>query len=173
MISLPKSMPGCVERLEQHVAREHVDAHRGDERLLGGDPAPTATRAARCCRSRRAAPRRASPRTRRSGRRRRTGRCPSAVASSGRHRLRGDGDVGASFDVRLDQIVEVHPVEVIAGEDQVVVGVVPREVPRRLPHGVGGALEPVRSCRGSARPRASRRTRRRTDRAGRSARCGG
>ena len=68
---------------------------------------------------------------------------PICVASSGVDRLRGDRDVGAALDVRLDQIAEVHPVEVIAGEDQVVVGVVAGEVPRRLPHGVGRALEPV------------------------------
>ena len=47
------------------------------------------------------------------------------------------------FDVRLDQLAEVHPVEVVAGEDQVVVGVVAREVPRRLPHRVRRPLEPV------------------------------
>ena len=41
------------------------------------------------------------------------------------------------------QLAEVHAVEVVAGEDQVVVGVVAREVARRLAHRVGRALEPV------------------------------
>ena len=94
-----------------------------------------------------AAPRSASPRSRRSGRRYRTGRCPSGSRRR-RHRLRGDGDVGAALDVRFDQLAEVHPIEMVAGEDQVVVGVVAGEVPRRLPHRVGGALKPVGAFRG-------------------------
>ena len=68
---------------------------------------------------------------------------PISVASSGVDRLRGDRDVGAALDVRVDQLAEVHAIEVIAGEDQVVVGVVADEVARRLPHRVGGALKPV------------------------------
>ena len=44
----------------------------------------------------------------------------------------------------VDQLAVIHPVEMIAGEDQVVVGVVPHEVARGLPHGVGRALIPVR-----------------------------
>ena len=42
-----------------------------------------------------------------------------------------------------DHLVEVHPVEMVAGEDQVVVGVEPDEVRHGPPHGVGRALEPV------------------------------
>jgi len=57
-------------------------------------------------------------------------------------RLRGDRDVGAIFDVRFDEIAEIHPVEMIPGEDQIVLGVVAHEVPRRLPHRVRRALEP-------------------------------
>jgi hypothetical protein len=64
--------------------------------------------------------------------------------ASSAYRLRRDGDVGAAVDVRVDHLVVVHAVEMIAGENQVVVGVVPREVPRRLPHGVGRSLVPVR-----------------------------
>ena len=60
-----------------------------------------------------------------------------------RHGLRRDRDVGAALGVRLDQLRVVHPVQVIAGEDQVVVGVVLLEVAARLAHGVGRALEPV------------------------------
>ena len=68
---------------------------------------------------------------------------PISVASSADDRLRRDRDVGAALDVRLDHLAEVHPVEVIAGEDQVVVGVVVLEVARGLAHRVGRALEPV------------------------------
>ena len=32
-------------------------------------------------------------------------------------RLGGDRDVGAALDVRVDQLAEVHPVEMIAGKD--------------------------------------------------------
>ena len=52
--------------------------------------------------------------------------CPSIVEPEDAHlrrvggddRLRRDRDVGAALDVRLDQLAEVHAVEVIAGEDQ-------------------------------------------------------
>ena len=54
----------------------------------------------------------------------------------------GDGDIGLAIDVRVEQLRVVHAVEVVAGEDQVVVGVVLREVPGGLAHGVGRALEP-------------------------------
>ena len=59
------------------------------------------------------------------------------------HRLRRDGDVGLALDVRVDQLAEVHAVEVIAGEDQVVLRLVRREVARGLPHRVRRPLEPV------------------------------
>ena len=78
--------------------------------------------------------------------------CPVAVEAEDAHarrivrgdRLRGDRDVGAPIDVRVDQLGVVHPVEMIARENQVVVGVVAHEVARGLPHGVGRALKPVR-----------------------------
>ena len=44
----------------------------------------------------------------------------------GRDRLRGDGDVGVPLDVRLEELVEVHAVEVIAGKDR---GSTPRRSP--------------------------------------------
>src|SRR5437588_3603684 len=62
----------------------------------------------------------------------------------GRYRLRGDRDVGLAVDVRVDELAVVHAIELVAGEDQIVVGVVPLEVTARLAHGVGGALKPVR-----------------------------
>ncbi len=74
-------------------------------------------------------------------------------------RLGRDRDVRARLDVRVDQLAEVHAIEMIAGENQVVVGVVRQEVTHRLTDGVGGALEPVGVLRASARPRGCRRTR--------------
>ena len=145
MISRPKSVGVVrVEHVEQHVAREDVDAHRRDERLVRRCARRTSRRAGCSGRSRRAAPRSASPRTRRSGRSRSNRKMPIADASSAVDRLRRDRDVGLPVDVRVDQLAVVHAVEMIAGEDQVVVGVVAREVARRLPHGVGRALKPVR-----------------------------
>ena len=63
----------------------------------------------------------------------------ASAASTGSAAMR---DVGLALEVRGEQLRVVHPVEVIAGEDQVVVGVVLREVARGLAHGIGGALEP-------------------------------
>ena len=84
----------------------------------------------------------ASPRTRRSARRGRIAGCPCRRLVR-RHRLRGDRDVGLPVDVRFDHLGVVHPVEMIAGQDQVVVGLVAREVPRGLADGVGRALKPA------------------------------
>ena len=61
-----------------------------------------------------------------------------------RHRLRRNGDVGVPLDVGVDHLGVVHPVKMIAREDQIVVGVVAHEVPRGLSHRVGRALKPVR-----------------------------
>ena len=68
---------------------------------------------------------------------------PIPDASSGVDRLRRDRDVGMPVDMGFDHFAVVHPVQVIAGQDQVVVRLVALEVPRRLAHGIGGALEPV------------------------------
>jgi hypothetical protein len=59
------------------------------------------------------------------------------------HRLSGNRDVGFLLTMRLDQLFVVHPVQMIAGEDQVVLGVVLYEMPRRLPDGISRALIPV------------------------------
>ena len=66
----------------------------------------------------------------------------------GRDRLRRDRDVGAAFDVRLDQLEEIHAVEMVAGQDQEVVGVEALEVARRLADRICRALEPCRAVRG-------------------------
>jgi hypothetical protein len=50
--------------------------------------------------------------------------------------------------VRVDERRVVHPVQVIAGEHELVLGVVLGEVADRLADGVGGALIPVRIVRG-------------------------
>ena len=46
--------------------------------------------------------------------------------------------------VGADQLRIVHPIQVIAGEDEVVVGLVLGDVSDRLANGVRGALIPVR-----------------------------
>ena len=61
-----------------------------------------------------------------------------------RDRLGGNRDVGPPLDVLLDHRRVVHAVQVVAGEDQVVLRVVIDEMPRRLSDRVGRALEPVR-----------------------------
>ena len=66
----------------------------------------------------------ASPRSRRSARASSNRKMPISVASRGVDRLRGDRDVGAALDVRVDQLAEVHAIEVVARENQIVVGVV-------------------------------------------------
>jgi DNA-binding cell septation regulator SpoVG len=57
--------------------------------------------------------------------------------------LRSDRDVGATIDVSVDHLRVVHSVQVIAGENQVVVRVVPDEMSRRLPHRVRRSLKPA------------------------------
>ena len=138
-----------LQQSEQHVAREHVDAHRRDERLLVvvESDCETAFRAARCCRSPPAARGSAFPRTPRSARRDRNRKMPHRRRVLRRHRQRGDRDVGVLVDVRVEHPPVVHAIEMIAGENQVVVGVVSPEVPRRLPHRVGRALKPARAVR--------------------------
>ena len=55
----------------------------------------------------------------------------------------GDRHVGAGLDVRSEHVLEVHAVELIAGEDQHVVDAGLLDVAEVLPHGVGRALIPV------------------------------
>ena len=121
MISLPKSMPGRCSDVEHHVAREDVDPHRRDERLVRRQPADAL--GGRCSSSRRAVGASASPRSLRSAPSSSKRKIPISVRRPG-DRLGGDRDVGAALDVRVDQLAEVHAVEMIAGKDQIVLGVV-------------------------------------------------
>ena len=145
MTSRPKSRwRPRVEQLEQHIAREDVDAHRGDERLVAGCAAERRAGRHAAADLAPAARASASPRTRRSGRSRSNRKMPIADASSivtgcAAIVMSASRSTCASTSSRV-----VHPVEMIAGENQVVVGVVAHEVARRLAHGVGRALEPVR-----------------------------
>ena len=63
-------------------------------------------------------------------------------------RLRGDRHLGVLLDVIGDQVAQVHPVQVIAGEDEDVVGLHRVEMPPGLADGVGRALEPRRAVGG-------------------------
>ena len=49
------------------------------------------------------------------------------------------------LDVRFEELAEVHAVEMVAGEDEEVLGVEALEVARGLAHGVRRALEPRRA----------------------------
>ena len=128
--SLPKSA-GPRQDVEQRISREHVDSHRRDERLAldaGANVEPTGTLR------------------------------PSAASRSAlgffepddlafpveaedahlgrldrRDRLRGDRDVGPRLDVRVDEVAEIHPVQMIARENQVEARVERSEMADRLP----------------------------------------
>ena len=168
--SRPKSMarpPAPASRAGP--AREHVDAHRGENGCFGvvrrehprlGTLRPDRLEPSAFGFSSNATMLAVA---------RRSGRCPSAWQSAV-DRLRGDGDVGIRLEVRVDQLrSSPSGTDVVAGENQVVVGFVLREVPR-----APGARH--RPCPGtsagspaSARRPGSRRTRPRTGPAGRSA----
>ena len=103
MISGRSRCRGSLEHVEQHVAREDVDAHRRDERLVGVVRRERSRRPACSGRSRRAArafgfSSNATIWPARSNR-----KMPISVASSAIDRLRGDRDVGVALDVRVDQ----------------------------------------------------------------------
>jgi len=55
----------------------------------------------------------------------------------------GDSDVGANLAVLLDEGAVVHAVQVVTGEDDVLVALGLGEEPEVLAHGISGALEPV------------------------------
>ena len=144
MTCLPKSASVPAERLRQHGAVEDVDAHR--------------RRAAR-----RAPPALGPPEQRLQSTRsdastsgslgfstkrviRPSARDLHDAEAAGRlrpHRDGGDGDFRAGRHVLLEKRAEIHPVELVARQDEhQPVGVV-REVHQVLPDGVGGALVPV------------------------------
>ena len=70
-----------------------------------------------------------------------TPNCPAAAATP--HRQRADGQVGAGFDVALDQLGVVHLVDVVAGQDHHVLRPLFLDGVDVLVDGVGGALIPV------------------------------
>ncbi len=62
-------------------------------------------------------------------------------------RLRRDRDVGLLRFVRVDELAVVHPIQMVAGEDEIVVSLVLGEVAGRLAHRIRRALIPVRIVR--------------------------
>ena len=58
------------------------------------------------------------------------------------HRDGGDGEVGLRLDVLLQNSPEIHPVELVAAQDQGVIEVRAAEVDQVLPHRVRGSLVP-------------------------------
>ena len=59
------------------------------------------------------------------------------------HRDGGDGHVGPEAAVRLDELAEVHAVQLVAGQDEHLVRVLALDVRQVLAHRVGRALVPV------------------------------
>ncbi len=72
---------------------------------------------------------------------------PMPEASAADTGLCRDRDVGSPVAMIVDEIGVIHPVKMIAGENQVVVGVVAQEMTRRLSNSVRGSLIPVRIVR--------------------------
>jgi hypothetical protein len=62
----------------------------------------------------------------------------------GIRRLRRNGDIRSLRFVRPDQLLVIHPIQMVAGEDEVMARRMPCEVTCRLTYGVGCSLEPVR-----------------------------
>ena len=65
-----------------------------------------------------------------------------------RHVLHGDGGVGARLAMGFQHVAEVHPVELIAGQDHDVVPLLGANVAHAATDGVGGPLEPIRALLG-------------------------
>ena len=59
-------------------------------------------------------------------------------------RLRRDGDVRFPGLVSVDELAVIHSIEMIAGEDEVIVGLVLSDMAHGLAHRVGCSLKPVR-----------------------------
>ena len=85
----------------------------------------------------------------------------------------GDGDVRAGLDVLLDERAEIHPIQLVAAQNEEVVEVVVQEMDQVFAHGIGRAFIPRGVGAGSAAPREFPRSRRRTGRTCRSAKCAG
>ncbi len=60
------------------------------------------------------------------------------------HRHGGDRHVGGGLDVRNDHVLEIHPIQLVAGKDQHIFDVRLLDVAQILAHCVGRALVPIR-----------------------------
>ena len=56
----------------------------------------------------------------------------------------GDGDVRAGLDVLGDDLAEIHPIQLVAAQDEEVIEIVVEEMHQIFAHGVGRALIPRR-----------------------------
>ena len=72
---------------------------------------------------------------------------PNSNHLMARHRFRGQRDVGAEPDVLMQQRAKIHPVKLVAAQDQVVIVRPLEEVAHVLPHRVGRSLIPLRALR--------------------------
>ena len=57
---------------------------------------------------------------------------------------RGDGDVRAGLGVLADDAAEIHPIQLVAAQDEQVIEIVVEKVDEIFAHGVGGAFIPRR-----------------------------
>ncbi len=62
-------------------------------------------------------------------------------------RFGGEGDVGARLNVLMEQCAKIHPVKLIAAENEVVIERALEEIAHVLPHGVRRSLIPLRTFR--------------------------
>jgi hypothetical protein len=137
-----------LQKLQQDLPRKHVDSHRRDERLLS----------VVCLVVKGASRRHAAAQGGQSlagGLLFESSDVPLSIEEEESHPGRvntRDGqrryrDVGVLVNVRIEEAAIVHPVEVVPGENEVVVRLMAGEMPGRLTYRIGGALKPIRIVR--------------------------
>ena len=67
---------------------------------------------------------------------------PKRLRFAPRHGNGGDGDVGAGLDVLVDDLAEIHAIQLVAAQDQQVIEIVIQKMDQVFAHGVGRALIP-------------------------------
>ena len=135
---------GVVERFDQHLAVENVDAHRGLKQLrIGGPPQFLEQRrrdahgVEHCGVFRLFLKAHDFPRL--------VGVHEAKLLRRlAAHRDRGEGHVRLCLDVLFEHLAEVHPVELIAAQDHEILVRILEEIAEVLPHGVSRALIPTR-----------------------------
>jgi len=122
------------QHLEQHLCLEQVDAHRAEEGALGVGPALEIFQHGRVFGL--------------FGKARNahvglTLEQPKAAGLASAHRLHRHGDIGVMLQVKIGHLAVIHAVQVIAGQDEHVLGASGADFKQLLAHRVGRALVPV------------------------------